>query len=187
MRSGLYSFETERLVVDEWHAASVVGGGKQDLPDVVASLMTESVTRWLPDEWQGDYTRRQTDDWISEPDGEGSTLLAIDRSTRSAVGLVILFESVAQGASGIDVRLGYVIAEAAWGQGFGSELVKGFVEQCRTLPEIRSLIAGVASDNRASIRILEKAGFLPIGDPAAASIAEHVFILELRGQAGPIN
>jgi RimJ/RimL family protein N-acetyltransferase len=62
---------------------------------------------------------------------------------------------------GVTVRLGYLIAEGEWGRGLGGELVAGLVVWCRTEPAIRALIGGVAADNTASIRILERSGFKP--------------------------
>ena len=122
------SFDTPRLSVTEWHA---VRGGEQpehDLAQIVASIMTEPVTRTLPTAWQGDYTADRAEAWIAERDGEGTTLLAVDRSSGQAIGLVILFEFDAEGGAArgeiVDVRLGYMLTERAWGKGLASELVQ---------------------------------------------------------------
>ena len=80
----------------------------------------------------------------------------------------------------MEVHLGYVLAESAWGQGLGSELVEGFVEWCRGERQIRSLIGGVAADNLASVRILEKNGFRPMGSDVDDPDADLMFILRLR-------
>ena len=60
-----------------------------------------------------------------------------------------------------DVRLGYLLAEQAWGRGLASELVGGFVCWYEANPAIRHLVAGVDQDNVASVRVLEKNGFVP--------------------------
>jgi ribosomal-protein-alanine N-acetyltransferase len=91
----------------------------------------------------------------------------------------MLFEAEVQTGVGVDIRLGYVLAEPAWGRSLGSELVGGFVEWCRAQSEIGSLIAGVAADNPASIRILEKSGFTPVGDNPDESNAERIYALRL--------
>jgi ribosomal-protein-alanine N-acetyltransferase len=98
----------------------------------------------------------------------------------TAIGLVILFEEAAVGAPGVDVRLGYVLAESAWGRGYGSELVEGFVRWCHDRVEVQKLIAGVAADNPASIRILEKSGFQRLADGADGRDAELTFEHRLR-------
>jgi ribosomal-protein-alanine N-acetyltransferase len=174
------SFETERLIIDGWHSAPLVGPTEQALADIVASMMTAPVTRALPVQWQGGYTRRRAGEWIAERDGEGTTLLAVERSPFTPVGLLILHESEAPASVGVDVRIGYVLAESAWGRGLGSELLAGFVGWCLAQPDVRSLIAGVAADNRASIRILEKSGFLPSSGKTDDPEAERVFQLRLR-------
>jgi RimJ/RimL family protein N-acetyltransferase len=175
-----YGFETHRLRVDAWHAAAPADGSGPALPDVVVSLLSPAVTRALPVEWQGSYSRSRAEAWIAERDADGPTLLALERSSRNATGLVILHESDAADGSGVDVHLGYVLAESAWGQGLGSELVEGLVSWCRGQPEIHTLIAGVAAENPASVRILEKNGFKPVEARVDEAGGERMFGLRLR-------
>ena len=96
-------------------------------------MLTEPVTRTLPTAWQGNYTVSRAREWIKERDKEGTTLLVVERSTKEPIGLVILIEVDSENANdGIEVRVGYLLAESAWGKGLATELVKGFVEWCRT-------------------------------------------------------
>ena len=69
------------------------------------------------------------------------------------------------------MRLGYVVAESVWGRGFATELVAGLVEWSRSEPSIRTISAGVAPTNEASIRVLDKNGFLL----SAVSDSEHFY------------
>jgi RimJ/RimL family protein N-acetyltransferase len=172
------SFETDRLIVEGWHAALPSGTSEHALADIVTSLMTAPVTQALPAEWRGAYNRPRAETWVTERDGEGPTLLAIERATGAAVGLVVVFESDGDDDR-VDVRLGYLLAEAAWGRGLGGELVEGFVSWCRSQPGIRALIAGVAADNLASIRILEKTGFLPLDESVDEPQVDRTFELLL--------
>ena len=99
-------------------------------------------------------------EWIKERDEEGATLLVIDKLTHQAVGLKILFEMEAEEGNGAtDMRLGYLLSEGTWGKGIASELVHGFVSWCRGQTSISSIAGGVALDNSASKRVLEKNGF----------------------------
>jgi ribosomal-protein-alanine N-acetyltransferase len=173
-------FETARLRVREWHSQGADQGAAGDLATVVTSLLTPPVTRSLPPAWQGEYTRERAEAWVVDRDAEGTTLLASERVSSTAIGLMILFEEAVVGALGVDVRLGYVLAESAWGRGYGSEIVEGFVRWCRDRAEIRTLIAGVAADNPASIRILEKSGFKRIDDGEADPGAELTFETRLH-------
>ena len=72
--------------------------------------------------------------------------------------IVLEGQAVADGDA-IEVRLGYLLAEDAWGQGYASELVEAFVGWCRQHPPIASIVGGVARDNVASARVLTKSGF----------------------------
>lgn len=170
------AFATERLVVAEWHSSASVPTG-QDLARIVAGLLTEPVTRSLPPAWHGPYSRERATAWIGQRDAEGPTLLAVERSSGEPVGLLILLEEEA--ADGIEVRLGYVLVEWAWGRGFGSELIAGFVQWCRRHTGIRSLAGGVAVDNPASARILEKSGFVLV-DGGGTPGGERLFVLSLQ-------
>lgn len=155
--SDRYGFTTDRLLVHGWHAAEQADAPR-DLPTVVAAMLTEPVTRWLPPQWQGSYSRARAEAWIAERDAEGPVLLVSERETDEPLGLVLLFEE--QDDGGIDIRLGYLLAEHAWGRGFGGELLGGVVRWCRKRGDVRSIIGGVAPANAASIRLLERHGFM---------------------------
>ena len=159
MKSKTYSFTTRRLLVKEWHSLSSDEWMEQDLAVAVSKMLTESVTRSLPPGWQGPYSIERAQQWIQERDGEGTTLLVVELGERKAVGLVILFESEAFTGSGVEQRLGYLFAERAWGKGFASELLLGYVAWCKQ-NGVESVVAGVECENIASRRVLEKVGFL---------------------------
>jgi ribosomal-protein-alanine N-acetyltransferase len=174
------SFETSRLVVDEWHRWAKHGRSDSSLLHVIPSIMTEPVTRSLPSHWQGAYDVDRARGWIAERDREGPTLMVADRSTGEALGLLILHELEADDEEGVDIRLGYMLAERAWGRGLASELVAGFVDWCRSQGGIRSIAGGVAHDNPASIRVLEKNGFRPLRETQQHSDGELIFELSLK-------
>jgi ribosomal-protein-alanine N-acetyltransferase len=173
------AFTTERLSVAGWH--DVVGGieAEDDLARVVASMLTPAVTHALPDAWHGQYTLARAESWIAERDLEGQTQLVAEKTGRF-VGLIIAHEIPPPNGMGMDVRLGYLLAEAAWGVGFGSELVAGFVNWCRTRAELRSITGGVATDNVGSARILEKNGFVREVEADSDLRSESIYRLELR-------
>ena len=158
------TFQTKRLSAGEWH--EVDPKGRLDLPTVVAEMLTEPVTRWLPPDWQGTYTRARAEAWIAERDAEGPVLLVVHRETTQPLGLILLFEEAV--GDGVEVRVGYLLAELAWGQGYGGELLDGLVTWCRERGVVRSIIGGVAPENAASIRLLERHGFVLDGEAAPA-------------------
>lgn len=179
------SFDTERLSVHEWKNNNRPTG--KDDAAAVADLLTASVTKSLPPHWQGSYTVERARQWLSEltNDPQTTLLFCVEKqedvaattppATALLVGLMILFEirrddlhpSVDDELTTIDVdvRLGYLFSETCWGRGLASELVGGFVHWCRASaaahPRSRmaTLTGGVARDNPASRRVLEKNGF----------------------------
>lgn len=169
------TFVTQRLVVKEWHSLTSEDWTPQDLIDVVRAMLTTRVTRSLPKEWQGAYTVERARAWVKEREREGVTLLAVERSTRLPVGLVVLCEE--SNERGAEVSLGYLLAESAWGRGLASELVQGFEAWCHRAG-IATVVAGVARDNVASLRVLEKSGFVRI--PSSEGATELRFELRLE-------
>ena len=153
-------FETDRLIVHDW-SRLLTGSTAEELRNTfVVSLLTEAVTRDLPPGWQGPYDTDRAASWFVERQSESTVLLIADRSDGRPVGLLILSEPENSYRS-LDIRLGYMIDESAWGRGFATEVVAGMADWCRTNGTIRSLIGGVADGNSASARTLQKNGFVP--------------------------
>lgn len=149
---------------------------------MVAGMLTEPVTRWLTPSWHGPYAQQRAAEWIEARDAEGPVLLVQDRSTGDPLGLVLLYEEPTD--EGVEVRLGYLLAEHAWGRGLGGELLKGFVAWCRARGDVRTIIGGVAPENAASIRLLARLGFRP---EAAAAGEDLSYRLSLRGTDQPTS
>ena len=168
------AFNTDRLDIGGWHEIS--GSYDLDLVAEVARVLTAATTPALPAEWHGDFTIERAQCWIAERDAEWATLLAVNRASNTTIGLLILFEISTEEASRVDLRLGYVLAESAWGRGFASELVAGLVAWARSQPSIRSISGGVAASNPASAQVLMKNGFALAADLAAG---EQVYELDL--------
>ena len=171
-----YTFLTERLAARDWHEAERAGT-VDDLPAAIAAMLTEPVTRWLPPDWQGPYAPERAAAWIADRDREGPVLLVEAREDGRVLGLVLLFEEARREGDGVDLRLGYLLAEDAWGRGLGSELLGGLVERCRARADVRSIIGGVAPDNVASIRLLKRHGFVR---ERGAEGGDRMYRLDLR-------
>jgi RimJ/RimL family protein N-acetyltransferase len=149
-----YTFSTQRLLVGEWHSMTSKDTTETELPETVISILTPPVTRSLPTAWQGTYTLDRARAWIRDRDQEGVIMLIKDRLADLSIGFLILSED-----DNRDVRIGYLLAEHAWGKGLASELIQGFIVWCKDAG-LRSIVGGVARDNEASIRVLEKNGFV---------------------------
>ena len=144
---------------------------------MVRAMLTTNVTESLPPEWQGAYSVERAHEWIAERDREGTTLLAVEKSSRAPAGLVILLETTRREVGEVDVRLGFVLAESAWGRGLATELIQGLVEWCRQAG-VASIAGGVERDNIPSRRVLEKSGF--VCDPATEGATVQQFELRFR-------
>ena len=150
-----YQYSTDRLLVCEWHSIPSNEWNQAGLDAVVINILTPNVTKSLPPAWQGPYSLQRANAWISERDKEGVTLIVVDKSSREAIGLVILSGS----ENGKDFLLGYMLKESAWGHGYASELIQGFIEWSKHY-NISTITGGVEVDNIASRRVLEKNGFM---------------------------
>jgi RimJ/RimL family protein N-acetyltransferase len=77
-------------------------------------------------------------------------------------------------------EIGYWIGRAFWGKGIATEALTAFLD----LEPTRPLYAGVAGHNIASIRVLEKCGFVVTSangdDDAAGAPSEVLLVLEPR-------
>ena len=61
------------------------------------------------------------------------------------------------------VEIGYGILDAYQGRGYATEAVRAVIAWALTQPGVRVVEAEAESDNAASLRVLEKCGFVPTG------------------------
>jgi ribosomal-protein-alanine N-acetyltransferase len=156
------SFVTDRLIVNEWHLFSV---DDKYMASAIAAILTPRVTQTLPEVWRGEYSEDRAAKWLDALDREAATLLVLDRSSKNPIGLIILFENSAE-HSRCRVRVGYILAETAWGKGYATELLRGLVSWCRDM-RISSIVGGVEQENVASQRVMEKNGFVVLPNEQA--------------------
>jgi RimJ/RimL family protein N-acetyltransferase len=62
------------------------------------------------------------------------------------------------------VEIGYAIVESVWGRGHATDAVRALVAMARRNPAIARVRAHTPVDRPASGRVVEKAGFTPVGD-----------------------
>jgi ribosomal-protein-alanine N-acetyltransferase len=65
------------------------------------------------------------------------------------------------------IEVGYSIVADRRGRGYATEAVRALVEWALRQPDVTAVVAGCASDNTPSIRVLERVGFMrtdPNGD-----------------------
>ena len=146
-------FKTERLLIESWQPRIATQTGELALARQTVTILTDDVTKALPEAWQGIDTVEQAITWIRDRDQDSAAFTIQMLSNKDIVGFLFLYEE------GRQLRLGYLLSKAVWGKGLGSELIKGLVEWCADAGDIASISGGVEVDNAASIRVLEKNGF----------------------------
>jgi len=157
MSSGHCEYETRRLTIGEWNLED------SQLDGFVQELLSPTVTAELPEHWQGAYSNERARQWIQEQDAE-STVLLVQKLSREPAGLLILYPDERT------VRIGYMLSEDHWGQGLATELISAFVDWCHNSDSFDEVVAGVGASNLASVRVLEKCGFVATGTQLGANI-----------------
>jgi len=148
-----WEFETERLRVMGWRTRGV-----DTLSTFLVAALTDEVTRELPPSWQGGSAPAGVGEWIVEREREGQMFLVEAKEHSEPVGVFMFFPGESTQSRG-EVRVGYVLVKSAWGRGYATELLQGFVRRWDEKGVTASLLAGVTVQNVASQRVLEKAGF----------------------------
>jgi len=86
---------------------------------------------------------------------------AISKSENKMVGdLCIVGEPNANG----EIEIGYGTYEEFQNKGFMTEVVRGIIEWAKTQIKVKSIIASTDKTNTASFKVLEKNGFIKIGE-----------------------
>jgi RimJ/RimL family protein N-acetyltransferase len=98
---------------------------------------------------------------IATNDSQGECFLAVRRGGE----LVGVIGAHCHGAE--DIEIGYWIGTDHQGRGYASEATAALVARIAAVLPERTIVAECRQDNRASWRVLEKAGFCRTGEPGA--------------------
>ncbi len=125
-----------------------------DLAAMHAVLSDPRATRWwsTPPHASPDETRAWLDGMIAG-NAEGSDDFVIERDGR-VIGKAGFFRLP---------EVGYILHPDHWGQGLASEAVGAAIDHVFATREIDELTADVDPENQASIRLLERQGFVRTG------------------------
>lgn len=92
----------------------------------------------------------------SEEDDLSLSWAVEEKTSETYVGHVFVTRETAAA----DPELGYLFFQPYWGRGFATEVVKRVLDFCSTEQGWRRFVATVDCDHPASIRVLEKNGFV---------------------------
>ena len=173
MRPDLLDFETERLSVRSWQEDLNDPDRRAALTNALSDILESDVLGPLPPSLALGKGPDALSAWINDRAEESRVGTIRRRPLGKLTGLLILAEFPTD--TGFDVHIGYLFARSAWGKGYASEMLRGFVAVC---PPEHRLIGGVARDNPASCRVLLKAGFK--ADPALSDDYTETFTLQTR-------
>lgn len=144
-------------------------------PDVAANLR---------DRFPSPYTLADAESWLAIANTAPVSQCAITIDDRAIGGIGIDFYSDIHRRG---AELGYWIGKSHWGKGIMSRVVPLFVRECFKQFDLNRIEAGVFAPNRASARVLEKAGFRLEGIRRQAifkkglTLDEHLYSI-LRGE-----
>ena len=176
------SIASKRLVLSHCLATNIPL--KQKLAANATSLLSAKVVKSLPKTWQGINTLAQAKIWLDARFKE-SEVFSIEIPTSNEIIGLVFIHGIGGGRSGcassscassgnesavgnraLTVHLGYLIAENYWGKGYASEVLAALVLYFSMQAQQVTLMAGVENDNFASIKVLQKCGFVICEQPS---------------------
>ena len=161
-----------------------------DLDDLLEVNGDELVTRFLPyPTWTTAADAQAWFDRMAALQAAGSTAQYVieHRGLARVIGSCLLFRH--EPASG-RAEIGYVLGRAHWGQGLMLEAMRGFVDHAFDTLGLRRLEADVNPLNEASVRLLERLGFVREGLlrqrwVTKGEISDSLLFGLLRGEVRP--
>ncbi|WP_026932614.1 GNAT family N-acetyltransferase [Christiangramia echinicola] len=151
-----FNFKTSRLSISSYTLYKTLTDN--EFAEEIIKILIPIVTKALPDGWQNITTKSSANNWIEERNEESVFFVVQSISSLEVLGFIFLYPTYLKNKH-IDLRFGYLLRESSWGKGLGTELVKGLVNKCQEMGNIKSIFGGVEEDNIGSIKVLEKCGF----------------------------
>ena len=129
-----------------------------DKPSLVRHANNRNVVRMLRDRFPHPYTEADANAWLSKVVWQQPPIsFAIDVGGEAVGGIGIIPQSDVHRLS---AEIGFWLGEDYWGKGITTEAVKALSEYAMHEFHLCRLYAQVFSPNRASARVLEKAGYM---------------------------
>ncbi|MBU6489706.1 MAG: GNAT family N-acetyltransferase [Burkholderiales bacterium] len=147
--------DTSRLLIRE-----------RTLDDLEACLEMDrdpDVTRYIAGPWHDPVAHRQFVEYrITRryPSGLGYWCIRERSDPERFFGWVLL---IPDHGDGPDVEIGWRLVRSAWGRGIAIEAAKAVVAHAFETVRLPRIIADIAADNRASLRVAEKLGMGWVG------------------------
>ena len=154
-----------KLSFGEWCIRSY---DDSDIPAIVKYANNRNVWKTLTDHFPHPYTETDAHQWIQyvrNQEFETNFAIATEEELIGGIGFEFLEDIHCKTAS-----LGYWLGEPYWGKGIVTEAVRAATDYAFTHHNLVRIQAGVFDSNLASVRVLEKAGYI-----YEARLRKHVF------------
>jgi RimJ/RimL family protein N-acetyltransferase len=130
-----------------------------DADAIVRHANNLNVAKHLRDRFPHPYTREDAIEFliaVAGPDGDSSTLaIEVDGEAAGAIGFI-----VGNDVERYSAEIGYWLGESCWGRGIMTEALRLVSDHLFADRNLLRLFALPFSDNPASARVLEKAGYV---------------------------
>jgi len=150
-------FKTARLTVTDWRRDLDSPEQRQALEAALEDILTGPVLAPLPPPLQFVDGHRDIPGWMEARATESDVYCIRQTGAQTLIGILLLADDL-DTPGPKTIRIGYLLAQSSWGKGYATELISGLVAHLEHGEPVL-LMGGVASDNPASARVLEKAGF----------------------------
>lgn len=153
------NFVTENLSVKSWKPSLNDSKSLNTLIQEIMEMLSDEVTKFLPQEWAEINSAEKSKKWILERDAESSVFIARIKETQVFAGLIILSDENQDLEKRAELHMGFMLSQEYWGKGLGNEMIAGLVSWCQNEKDISSITGGVIQGNHASAKILKNNGF----------------------------
>lgn len=169
-------------VVRSWRA--------EDLPAIVEHANDRAVARQLRDRFPHPYQPAHALgflQWAGQQPVETVWAIAVDEAAVGGVGL-----QLGQDVERVSAEIGYWLGQAHWGRGLATGAVRAVTEYAFAHFDLSRIFAVPFADNTASVRVLEKAGYVLEGQLRQSAIKHGVLrdqrlYARYRSHAGPFT
>lgn len=133
----------------------------EDKPSLLLHANNRNIWRNLTEMFPHPYTEADADHWLSIASAPGPSIhLAIELYGQAVGGIGV----IASGGIGrYTGQFGYWLGEAIWGRGVATAAARALAAHALARPRFARLEASVFAWNAASMRVLEKVGFVREG------------------------
>ena len=132
------------------------------------------VWRHLRDRFPHPYTRADADEWIAfAQQQDPQTQFAIEVHGEATGGIGLMLRNDVERCS---AEIGYWLGEAVWGKGVATAAVQALTDYGFTAFGLTRIFAVPFANSQASMRVLEKAGYVREGVMRRSAIKEGVVL-----------